>query len=34
MSDIIVRVIDAYVFTRKNNQIRFLILKRAKTKMY
>ena len=34
MSDIIVRVIDAYVFIRKNNRIRFLIMKRAKTKMY
>ena len=34
MPEIIVRVIDAYVFTRNNKRVRFLILKRAKTKIY
>ena len=34
MTKIIVRVVDAYVFTRKNDLIKFLILKRAKTKIY
>ncbi len=34
MTKILVRVIDAYVFIRKNNMIKFLILKRAKTKIY
>ena len=34
MADIIVRVIDAYVFNRKSREIRFLLLKRAKTKIY
>lgn len=34
MSKVIVRVIDAYVFNRKNKEIRFLLLKRAKTKIY
>ncbi|RPH03587.1 MAG: NUDIX domain-containing protein [bacterium TMED46] len=34
MPKVVVRVIDAYVFNRKNNEIRFLLLKRAKTKIY
>ena len=34
MPKVIVRVIDAYVFNRKNKEIRFLLLKRAKTKIY
>ena len=34
MSDIIIRVIDAYVFSRTKNGLKFLLLKRAKTKMY
>ena len=34
MSKVVVRVIDAYVFNRKNKEIRFLLLKRAKTKIY
>ena len=34
MTKILVRVVDAYVFMRKNDLIKFLILKRAKTKIY
>ncbi|MCH7763257.1 MAG: NUDIX domain-containing protein [Candidatus Marinimicrobia bacterium] len=34
MTDILVRVIDAYVFRRTENGLRFLILKRASTKLY
>jgi len=34
MTDIQVRVIDAYVFRKTNNGLLFLILKRAKTKLY
>ena len=34
MTKIVVRVVDAYVFIRKNDMIKFLILKRAKTKIY
>ncbi len=34
MTDILVRVVDAYVFRRIENGLRFLILKRAKTKLY
>ena len=34
MPEILVRVIDAYVFNRKSKEIRFLLLKRAKTKIY
>ena len=34
MSDILVRVIDAYIFHQKSDGIKFLIMKRAKTKMY
>ena len=34
MTKIIVRVVDAYVFIRKNDMIKFLILKRSKTKIY
>ena len=30
MTKILVRVVDAYVFMRKNDLIKFLILKRAK----
>ena len=34
MPKIVVRVIDAYVFRRTKNGIKFLLLKRAKTKIY
>ena len=34
MSDILVRVIDAYIFYQTNDGIKYLIMKRAKTKMY
>ena len=34
MPNIIVRVIDAYVFRETKNGLKFLLLKRAKTKMY
>ena len=34
MTDILVRVIDAYVFHKTENGLRFLILKRSKTKLY
>ena len=34
MPNIIVRVIDAYVFRKTKNGLKFLLLKRAKTKMY
>jgi len=34
MPKVVIRVIDAYVFNRKNKEIRFLLLKRAKTKIY
>ena len=34
MTKILVRVIDAYVFRQTNEGLRFLLLKRAKTKMY
>ena len=34
MPKIVVRVIDAYVFRRTREGIKFLILKRAKTKIY
>ena len=34
MSDILVRVIDAYIFHQTIDGIKFLIMKRAKTKMY
>ena len=34
MTDILVRVIDAYVFRRTENGLRFLILKRSKTLLY
>ena len=34
MPKVVIRVIDAYVFSRKNKEIRFLLLKRAKTKIY
>ncbi|MBJ12312.1 MAG: NUDIX pyrophosphatase [Candidatus Marinimicrobia bacterium] len=34
MTKIVVRVVDAYVFIKKNNNIKFLILKRAKNKIY
>ena len=34
MVDILVRIIDAYVFRYTEEGLRFLLLKRAKTKMY
>ena len=34
MTKILVRVIDAYVFRQTNEGLRFLLLKRAKTKIY
>ena len=34
MTDILVRVIDAYVFRRTKEGLRFLLLKRAQTKKY
>ena len=34
MTDILVRVVDAYVFRKIEGDIRFLILKRAETKIY
>ena len=34
MADILVRVIDAYVFRRTKEGIKFLLLKRSKTKIY
>ena len=34
MPKVVVRVIDAYVFNRKSKEIRFLLLKRAITKIY
>ena len=34
MPNMIIRVIDAYVYTPTNNGLLFLLLKRAKTKMY
>ena len=34
MTKILVRVIDAYVFRQTHDGLRFLLLKRAKTKMY
>ena len=34
MTNIIVRVIDAYVFRKVNSGYKFLLLKRAKTKIY
>ena len=34
MAEILVRVIDAYVYNYKKNELKFLILKRSKTKIY
>lgn len=34
MSKVEVRVIDAYVFRKTNNGLKYLLLKRAKTKIY
>jgi dATP pyrophosphohydrolase len=34
MADILVRVVDAYVFRKTADGLRFLMLKRAKTKLY
>ena len=34
MTKILVRVIDAYVFRQTDEGLKFLLLKRAKTKMY
>ena len=34
MTEILVRVIDAYVYSYENNKLSFLLLKRSKTKIY
>lgn len=34
MSEILVRVIDAYIFRQTKNGLKFLLMKRAETKMY
>ena len=34
MADILVRVVDAYVYRKTENGLKFLILKRAFTKLY
>ncbi len=34
MTDILIRVIDAYIFCKKEDGLLFLILKRAETKIY
>ena len=34
MAEIIVRVIDAYIYRYKEDELKFLILKRSKTKIY
>ena len=34
MADILVRVVDAYVYRKTENGLKFLILKRASTKLY
>ncbi len=34
MTDILIRVIDAYIFRKKEDGLLFLILKRAETKIY
>ena len=34
MTDILVRVIDAYIFRHTNDGLKFLLMKRAKTKIY
>ena len=34
MTDILIRVVDAYVFRKKEDGLLFLILKRAETKIY
>ena len=34
MGEVIVRVIDAYIYHYNRNKLRFLILKRSKTKIY
>ncbi len=34
MANIVIRVVDVYVFKKTENGLRFLILKRAKTKLY
>ena len=34
MTEILVRVIDAYIFRQTNDGLKFLLLKRADTKMY
>jgi len=34
MSEILVRVIDAYIFRQTENGLKFLLMKRAETKMY
>ncbi len=34
MTEVLVRVIDAYVYSYENNKLSFLLLKRSKTKIY
>ena len=34
MAEVLVRVIDAYVYSYENNKLSFLLLKRSKTKIY
>jgi len=34
MANLVIRVIDAYVFYQSDNGLEYLLLKRAKTKMY
>ena len=34
MGEVLVRVIDAYVYCYNENKLRFLIMKRSKTKIY
>ncbi len=34
MANVLVRVIDAYIYFYENNKLRFLMLKRSKTKIY
>jgi dATP pyrophosphohydrolase len=34
LTDILVRVIDAYIFRHTNDGLKFLLMKRAKTKIY
>ena len=34
MSDLIVRVIDLYIYRYENSEIKFLLLKRSKDRIY